>query len=413
MSLVRWLILALVCVSTKVMSDSPHGKGFDLSCNLCHSSTSWKLDKSIYAFNHNKTAFPLNGQHQTLNCLACHPTLVFSEAKTACIDCHTDMHNQTLGSDCARCHTPKTWVVNNITEIHQRSRFPLVGAHVTADCFDCHVNASASLLNFGPLGVECIDCHEKDYTAATNPNHVGSGYSKNCLDCHNMTTSSWTGGGINHNFFPLTKGHEINNCQECHKTPDYASTSPECISCHLSTYNGTVNPNHNSLNFSTNCKDCHTTDPGWKPAAYRDHDGKSFPIYSGKHNGTWSNCSECHTNPANYAQYTCIDCHEHSQGEMDGKHGDVQGYAYNSPACFACHPLGNAEGTFNHKTSAFPLTGAHETTECSKCHTNGYSGTPTDCYSCHTMNFTQSVNPNHVTSNIPTDCGTCHTTLPG
>ena len=39
---------------------------------------------------------------------------------------------------------------NNINEIHRQSRFPLVGAHLTADCYSCH--PSASLLRFEPLG---------------------------------------------------------------------------------------------------------------------------------------------------------------------------------------------------------------------------------------------------------------------
>jgi hypothetical protein len=407
------LILFLALSVPMYSQPSPHGEGFALNCKDCHSTTGWKIDMKTLSFNHSTTKFPLTGQHQAVSCRGCHASLDFIKTGTACVSCHTDMHNQTVGDDCARCHTTNAWIVNNITEIHQRSRFPLVGAHVTADCFACHKNASANLLLFGPLGVECIDCHAKDYASAANPNHVAGNYSKNCTDCHSMTSVSWTGAGINHNFFPLTAGHAIGNCQECHKTPNYASTSPECYSCHASNYNATTNPNHNTIGFSTNCKDCHTTNPGWKPAEYREHDAKSFPIYSGKHNGVWSNCSECHTNPASYAQFTCIDCHDHNQPDMNNKHEGITGYAWNSPSCLACHPTGSAEGTFNHATSAFPLTGAHATTDCIKCHANGYTGTSPVCYGCHTANYNQAANPNHAGTGIPTDCGSCHTTVPG
>ena len=407
------LILSLVFSVSLFSQSSPHGDGFAVNCMDCHNTTGWKINIKSLSFNHGTTKFPLVGQHQAVNCMRCHKSLEFSRVGKECISCHTDMHNQTVGPDCGRCHTPVSWVVNNITEIHQRSRFPLVGPHVSADCFSCHTNASSNLLLFGALGIQCFDCHQKDYAATTNPNHTAGNYSTNCTECHNMTAYSWTGAGINHNFFPLTGGHAINNCQECHKTPDYSSTSALCISCHQNNYNSTTNPSHTALNFSTNCTDCHSTDPGWKPAEYREHDSKSFPIYSGKHNGPWSSCIECHTNPANYIQYTCIDCHDHNQSSMDNKHGDVQGYAYNSPACFACHPTGSAEGTFNHSTSPFPLTGAHSSTECIKCHANGYIGTSPVCYSCHTQNFVQSTNPNHAAINIPTYCGTCHTTQPG
>jgi hypothetical protein len=374
----------------------------------CHNTTGWTIDIKTLSFNHNTTKFKLVGQHQTVNCKLCHTSLEFAKAETECISCHTDMHSQSVGPDCGRCHTPNSWVVNNVTEIHQRSRFPLVGAHLSADCYSCHTNASPSLLNFEPLGIECVDCHQDDYNATTNPNHSTGNYSTNCVDCHNMTATSWSGAGINHNFFPLTGGHDINNCQECHKTPDYTSTSPACISCHETNYNGTTNPNHTSIGFSTTCNDCHTTNPGWKPAEYTQHDAKSFPIYSGKHNGEWSACSDCHTNPASYTQFTCIDCHEHNQPDMNGEHNDVQGYAYNSPACFSCHPRGDAEGSFNHSLSSFPLIGAHSSIECIKCHTNGYAGTSGVCYSCHAETYNQSTNPNHITSNFPTTCETCH-----
>ena len=410
-SLILFLVLSVSLFSQK----SPHGDSFTVKCLDCHNTTGWKIDLKTLAFEHGTTKFPLVGQHQSVSCKLCHTSLEFSKAGKECISCHTDIHNQTVGPDCSRCHTPVSWVVNNITEIHQRSRFPLVGAHVTADCYACHTNASANLLLFGPLGIECFDCHQKDYTATTNPNHVTGGYSTNCTECHNISSFTWTGAGINHNFFPLTGGHDIVNCQDCHKTSNYSSTSAACISCHQTTYNNTTNPNHAQLGFSTICSDCHTTEPGWKPAEYRDHDAKDFPIYSGKHKkgNAWDNCTQCHLNPSNYLEYTCIDCHDHNQPDMGSKHGEVQGYAYNSPACYACHPTGTAEGTFNHSTSVFPLTGAHLTTDCLKCHTHGFPGTPTDCLSCHTANYSNSTNPNHAAINIPTNCETCHTTQPG
>ena len=407
-------LMFVLALSVRMFAQSsPHGAGFMIKCMDCHNTNGWKINMKHLSFNHSITRFPLTGQHQSVICLECHKSLEFAKAGTECVSCHTDLHNQTVGTDCGRCHSTNSWIVNNITEIHQRSRFPLVGAHLTADCYSCHKNASSNLLVFGPLGVECIDCHQNDYAATRNPDHTSGNYSKNCTECHGITSVSWTGARINHNFFPLTLGHDINNCQECHKTANYAGTSPDCYSCHQANYVATSNPNHNSIGFSTNCKDCHTTNPGWKPAEYREHDSKSFPIYSGKHNGTWNLCSDCHPNPSSYAQFTCIDCHDHNQTEMNNKHGGVQGYAYNSPACFACHPTGSKDGTFNHATSGFPLTGAHLTTECIKCHANGFANTSPVCFSCHVANYNQSVNPNHPANSIPTDCSTCHTTLPG
>ena len=556
LSLVTLTVLALVSVSTKVMSDSPHGKGFNLNCDLCHSSTSWKLDKTIYAFNHNTTVFPLNGQHQEVNCRACHPTLVFSDAKTACVDCHTDMHNQTVGPDCGRCHTAKSWIVENITEIHQRSRFPLLGAHRTADCSGCH--KSASLLRFEPLGVQCYDCHQASYMGATNPNHVQGGFSKDCIQCHSINSISWNSTNVDHSFFPLTQGHAINctschtngsfsglsrDCDRCHQANYAATTNPNhqaahfpttcadchttipgwkpatftihntyypltgahttvncdlchiggiypntpntCVGCHQANYSSSTNPNHQAANIPTTCVDCHTTVPGWKPATFTihntywpltgahitttcnqchngiynntiptacvgchltnynqttnpphasnqfgtdcqtchttnawtpatfDHDGKYFPIYSGKHQGTWTLCTDCHTTPSNYGIFSCIDCHAHNnQSQLNNDHQGVGGYSYNSLACYSCHPTGSTGGAFNHN-NGFPLTGAHLTILCSACHASGFSGTPTACSACHINAYNATTNPNHITANIPNTCATCHTTNPG
>ena len=553
-------ILALItCLSLSAMppSDSPHGKDFKLNCDLCHSAKSWKLDRTIYAYDHNKSAFPLEGQHQSVECRQCHLTLVFSEAKTSCIDCHTDIHYQTVGPDCGRCHTPRSWIIENITELHQRSRFPLVGAHYTTDCSLCHKDAS--LLRFEPLGVNCIDCHEADYLATTNPNHVQGGYSTNCIECHSLTDMTWTSKAINHDFFPLTLGHAISDCSACHKNGGFTNLSKECVSCHLPNYNATTNPNHAAASIPTACSDCHTTEPGWKPATFAihdtyypltgahatmascnqchngnyattpntcvgchqanynattnpnhvadnipvtcsdchtinpgwkpaifpthdnyfaligahatinceqchngnytnnlpntcvgchlanynnttnpphastgfgtdcqtchsqtawtpatfNHDGQFFPIYSGKHQGTWNLCTDCHTNSSNYQIFSCIDCHDHNQADMDSKHSDVGGYTYNSIACYECHPTGSVEGAFNHNNSGFPLTGAHLTTPCTDCHITGWSGTPTDCAACHITAYNQSNNPNHLSLGLPTACGTCHTTNPG
>lgn len=392
-------------------SDSPHGKDFDISCSECHTSEGWKIDRNKISFNHDLTQFPLEGLHEEVNCISCHSTLVFSDAEPECMSCHTDMHQQTVGLDCGRCHTTNTWIVENITEIHQQSRFPLLGAHITADCYDCH--QSASLLLFEPLGVECVDCHKKDYDATTDPNHIESGFSTDCMDCHQMNAFAWTGSSFTHTFFPLTLGHAINNCSECHTDGnDYTNISRECISCHQSDYNTATVPNHQQIGLPTNCLECHTTNPGWKPAEFPEHD-VLFPIYSGEHNGEWGSCLDCHNNPGDIGIFTCIDCHDHNKAEMDDEHDGVGGYLYNSDACLECHPTGSGEGGFNHNLSNFPLTGEHITTECIDCHANGYAGTPTICFECHTPDYNQTTNPNHVLIDISNDCETCHTTAPG
>jgi hypothetical protein len=386
---------------------NPHGEKLTFSCTDCHTTGGWKFSASTAKFSHDLTKFKLEGQHFYTDCKACHKTLVFSEAKTNCVDCHTDMHNNTVGPNCAECHTSKSWIVENITELHQRSRFPLLGAHNTADCASCHT--SASNLEFQPLGVECIDCHNADFKATTKPNHVQSGISTNCIECHRIDAFEWSASGINHDFFPLTKGHEVEDCAACHTSGLTVPISADCSSCHQNDYNNAKNPSHQNSGFSTSCAECHTIEPDWKPAEFKTHDGLYFPIYSGSHGGEWNSCADCHTKPENYNLFSCIDCHEHNKSDMDKEHRGENGYSYNSNACFACHPKGNEDGAFNHDVTGFQLKGAHTQTTCLDCHTTGFAGTSSTCNSCHTDNYNEAANPNHKNAGIAKECEVCHT----
>ena len=88
--------------------------------------------------------------------------------------------------------------------------------------------------------------------------------------------------------------------------------------------------------------------------------------------------------------------------DTDLEHELVSGYDYNSEACLACHPTGEADEAIDHNATAFPLTGAHTTTDCASCHIDGYAGTSTVCADCHMVDFNNSTNPNHQTVGI---CG--------
>ncbi|NWF88129.1 MAG: hypothetical protein HXY50_01570 [Ignavibacteriaceae bacterium] len=552
-----YLIIIFLVLSFNSLAQSPHGNLKNYDCSDCHESTSWKISASLNRFNHSQTGFVLVGQHSLVNCVSCHTNLEFSKAQTNCISCHKDIHQNTVGGECSNCHTPETWLISKSNELHQKSRFPLIGSHLKADCIQCH--SGYSNLNFSALGINCVDCHLANYQAAQNPNHAASGFSTDCLDCHSMLQDKWSTEIFAHNFFPLTGGHNINNCYSCHKTGSnfaglsndcfschqkeynetlnpphlsnniptnckvchsiqgwkpasfdhnltqfpltgahintscsschqngYTSVSTSCVSCHQSNYNSTANPNHIVLSLPTDCQACHTTNPGWKPASFPihdnfyqligahaaianncnschngnynntpnscygchtntynstinpphassgfntecqtchsqnawkpanwDHDGQYFPIYSGKHNGKWNTCSECHSTPSNYSLFSCIDCHEHNKTKMDDEHRGVSGYVYASNECFSCHPRGTKEGAFDHSTSAFPLTGAHQTVDCSQCHKSGYANTPTSCFECHQPHYAASTNPNHTTLSISTECTSCHTTNAG
>ncbi len=344
--------LITACLSVLGLAQNPHGTLLTIDCAACHSPEGWEIAKSAWnngklvnpytedAFDHAQTDFPLTGQHASQNCISCHESLVFSNTNSECISCHTDLHQMTVGSDCARCHSTENWLVDNVTQLHVDNGFPLLGQHASTSCFECHV--SESVQRYDRIGNDCISCHMDDYTSATMPDHKAAGYSLDCLECHDVASPSWEweAGFANHLFFPLTGGHEINDCAACHSGDVFTGTPTDCFACHEDDYLSTTDPNHQLVGFQTDCDACHSTAPGWEATNFTEHDQK-FPIFSGTHKGEWNECVECHTTVGSFTAFSCIDCHEHNDpSRLANDHDGVSDYSYSSQACYSCHPDG-------------------------------------------------------------------------
>jgi len=387
-----------------VVAQSPHGNAMKIDCATCHNPSGWEIDRATLTFDHADTGFELEGTHSQLDCKACHTDLVFENAPNDCISCHTDVHQQTVGNDCVRCHDSNSWLVFNIPDLHEQNGFPLIGAHSDVDCASCH--NSASSLAFFPLGNECIQCHQQDYLAATNPNHAASGFSTDCLECHDPMGTDWDSSGFNHDFFPLTLGHDIQDCSACHDLTNFSNISPECVACHQQDYAQTTNPNHVDANFPTDCAQCHTTNPGWMPATF-DHE--FFPLTLGH---DIADCTECHIG-GNYnnTPTDCFACHQTDYANSSNPDHEAANFPTDCAVCHTTNP-GWSPATLDH--GFFPLTLGHDIEDCTACHiNNNYNDTPTECVACHLNDFNATTNPNHVAANFPTDCVQCHTTNPG
>ncbi len=397
-------IIVLVLISFSVFAQSPHGNKFNVDCSQCHNSENWEVNLGKVKFDHSKTGFSLTGQHQAVNCRSCHASLEFTSVSKDCNSCHTDIHQGTVGFSCNNCHTPESWIVRDINKIHQSSRFPLLGAHKLADCIQCH--QSFSDLRFDVQDIECYACHAADYASAKSPNHIAGNYSKDCQECHNISSILWNSSNVNHSFFPLAGGHALPSCTSCHQQNTFTGLSPECYSCHKANYDATKDPNHIASGFPITCNVCHSI-YGWEPAKF-DHNNTQFPL-TGKHINV--SCNDCHKTGYTSTPQDCYSCHQKDyQSAQDPNH--IQ---QNFPTdCQQCHTTSGWEGaTFNHNLSKFPLTGAHIQVNCSDCHSSGYSGISTECVSCHQSNYQQSTNPNHTALSLPTNCESCHTTNPG
>ena len=132
---------------------------------------------------------------------------------------------------------------------------------------------------------------------------------------------------------------------------------------------------------------------GWQPAFLANHD-TFFPVFTGAHDGAWNDCSECHTNSATFTEFSCLNCHEHAQPKMDKKHVGMTGYAYESTACFGCHPTGEKGDFGEHDSQYFPIfSGVHanEWSECAACHANATNRKDFTCFTCHEHNQAKQV----------------------
>lgn len=316
----------------QVTSPNHVTNNFDQNCTSCHTTTAW----SPANFDHNATAFPLTGAHLQATCISCHATQ-YAGTPTACYSCHqTDFAGTTepdhelaaFSHDCTQCHTTNNW---ESSFDHASTGFALTGQHMVTVCSQCHATAFAGT----PTG--CYDCHQSDFNAVLDPNHVSNNFDHNCHSCH--TTSAWLPATFDHTTtaFPLTGQHATLTCISCHAT-QYSGTPSACFACHQTAYEGTTDPNHTAAAFPTTCQSCHTTN-GWTPSNW-DHDGQYFPIYSGTHAGRWSTCADCHVSPSSYAVFECTNCHEHNKTDTDDDHTQVSGYQYLSTACYNCHPRG-------------------------------------------------------------------------
>jgi hypothetical protein len=314
--------------------------GFPLTCQTCHSTVTWTSAR----FDHATTRFALTGTHRTTACASCHVGGLYRGTPTECASCHMDDYQRATpnhpasgfqASACAGCHNTTSWEGGGFD--HATTRFPLTGAHRAAACSNCHANGV-----FAGTPMDCASCHMADYQGAT-PNHASAGFPASaCASCHN--TTAWQGAVFDHatTRFPLTGAHRTADCSGCHGGGVYTGTPTDCASCHMTEYQNAV-PNHASAGFAASaCATCHTT-TAWAGATF-DHDSRFFPIYSGTHRNRWSDCAECHTNASNYAVFTCLSCHPHSdRAETDSHHQGRSGYSYDSDACYSCHPRGRAD----------------------------------------------------------------------
>lgn len=293
------------CASCHKIDDVHLGR-FGQECKSCHNSKGWKKT----AFNHAlDTDFDLRGAHATLTCNTCHTASVApKDTPNTCNGCHQqdDVHDGRNGTDCLQCHTETQWGKSRFN--HDKTRFPLQGAHNKATCEQCH----ASDVHAPIKDTTCIGCH------ATDDAHKKS-LGTQCDQCHSIKT--WHDDiRFDHELtaFPLLGMHATVGCEACHADTTFKGAPQACKTCHAD------DPHKGS--FGQKCQQCHHP-IGWSSWQF-DHDKQTQFELTGQHKGL--ECAACHHEPAGNdatLSQVCGSCHQ-----ADDEHRGAYG-----AQCDTCH----------------------------------------------------------------------------
>lgn len=243
----------------------------DTACAKCHVTASWTAVK----FNHDLTGFPLKGAHQPMRCKACHGQDVKTPLPSGCAGCHRDEHQGQLGLRCEGCHDELSWKTTFNADAHQRTNFPLLGAHAALPCQECHGEARDR--SFSRPALPCSSCHQTALarTLGTAVDHVQLGFTDDCRQCHG-------GYAFRPARFP---GHD-----RCFFITGGPHANVTCAGCHT------------TLSTSAAAGTCST-----RTAA----------------------CTQCH-------QHQCTG--PQGATETDRQHANVAGYQCGDRRCYECHP---------------------------------------------------------------------------
>ena len=406
------------------------------ACKECHNEKGWK---PAPGFHHARTDFPLEGKHAEVKCVSCHArerdphfsrgafpapvSEVFSRFKpvahAACTTCHKDPHQNRFGQVCQSCHTVEGWLVlkgaAGQRAFHEKTRYPLRGAHLEVACRSCHGPFPGSRAIFKGLAFDsCTACHVDAHLS-----QLGKGRepAAACDRCHTVQGFRPARYEVqDHTSWPLQGAHEAVACLLCHradpglearavlvrawieqrKRKDQISLTAfhppgdtsRCDTCHADPHGGQFQERVQKAG----CTDCHQV-ASWAEVRF-DHDRDTRFALTGGHAGR--SCASCHApDAAGMVRYTaaslaCSSCHADVHA---GQFAPARG---GQTDCTRCHSTAAWTATsFEHRLpfTTFELQGKHASVACTGCHRDvavapgvrarRYRGIPTACEDCH------------------------------
>jgi Cytochrome c7 and related cytochrome c len=397
-----------------------------------------KVDQN---FDHNRTAFPLEGAHQNVTCETCHAGGVFKGVPTECSKCHngemasgktdnhpkssavcSDCHNNTnwaqvhvdhgkISKDCFSCHDGKVATGKNKNHIKS-----------TTACENCHVVSTWKIAKFDhtQTSLPCEACHDGVRASGKPFTHMRS--SKDCASCHK--TQDWKIGVFDHTGV-------VDGCVKCHNGKDatgksniHIVTSDECQNCHTTVSWNTNNIDHNDpMVKGQACLNCHDGRRAQGQSPFHFKVDNSAVSASG---ALGADCAVCHKSTTAWAPAlfdhnlaldlpNCVSCHNGNRLPAQGKLSVTGQHVPASNNCTDCH---SATKFDNWKGAKF--VHVNIVTGCATCHNgtaatgkltgpnNKHMPTTESCESCHGTSF---MNWNFLKfdhTQTSATCATCH-----
>ncbi len=349
-------------------------------CSDCHNEKSWQQN----SFEHDKTDFPLLGEHKQLSCESCHSNQEFEKGRTECVSCHLgkDKHLGLFGTECKDCHQEKGWSKTRFDHFRD-ANFRLKHQHKEISCEGCHrTGLPLELPN------QCVDCHKVDDA------HQGAN-GDDCSQCHSEI--NWNKTQFDHSKdtdFSLNGAHLKVNCAGCHRISSKNTSNistvagSECKDCHTD-----IAPHDGKL--GEDCGGCHN-EISWSQDVLFSHDFSTFPL-SGAHQDL--PCELCHQDKNfNDAATKCESCHV----------GDDVHKGSLGKSCANCHNTSVwLSWRFNHdRATRFSLQGSHQNLSCELCHKpkeNNPLKPEMRCIACHQQDDIHR-------GDFGPDCQQCHGT---
>jgi len=272
----RWLVAMIVLVAAPAFAGDHGGLVDNLDCKACHTSEGWTIGAKAGA-----SGFDHDRTGFPLRGAHVQQTCTKCHATDrlpaqTCRGCHRDPHEGRQGGECAECHTAIAWSDTNTLDQHRRTRMPLTGRHATVDCVACHKRQTERGWSDAPTA--CFACHQADYHRSdVHPTHDGS-----------------TGQAL-----------FSRDCAQCHQT---AAWSP-----------AVTNP---------------STLPG---ALSRTDHAPYFALTTGSHRTV--ECASCHADRRRIKLVRCDGCHADTALRTQHRGASI---ARTTATCLGCHPRGAA-----------------------------------------------------------------------